>query len=359
MEASRTIWIPIALAAVVLAACGPRVEVVRMDPMEFSAERTAGGVRVDLLDPQVLFVEGSTAFEERRYEDAVRKFGLILKHFGETRFAKSALYNRGLALLAAPRPGDAATDFDVFVTRFPADPDAADAWQRLGQAASEAGDWERAEKALRKRLTLQPLSLLQEVELRARLARALRLQARYEEAREEAQKVLALHDRYATLPEMDGAYYVAMACFELAEAYHDLFGRIKFVLPVERMEKDLVDKATLFLRSQSEYLRTMRLRNTFWGVAAGVRVGRLYEEFYEDIMTAEVPPDLTPEELAIYQEELRKRARPLVSKAVDAYERNLALAKMYGAQDEWFGDMAARLERLRRILQEIPPPDGN
>ncbi len=144
MDTSRTSWIPIALAAVVLAACGPRIEVVRMDPMEFSAQRTADGVRVDLLDPQVLFLEGSTAFEERRYEDAIRKFGLILRHFGDSRFGKAALYNRGLALLAAPRPADAAADFSTFVSRYPTDPDAADAWQRLGQAASEAGEWERA-----------------------------------------------------------------------------------------------------------------------------------------------------------------------------------------------------------------------
>jgi hypothetical protein len=168
---------------------------------------------------------------------------------------------------------------------------------------------------------------------------------------------MALHDRHATLPEMEGNYFVAMASFQAAEVFHDLFARIKFVLPVERMEKDLLDKATLFMKAQAEYLRTMRLRNNYWGVSAGVRVGRLYEEFYDDVMNAEVPPDLSPEELEVYRDELRRRTRPMVAKAVDAYERNIALARMYGARDEWFGDMPARLDRLRRVLQEMPPPE--
>jgi tetratricopeptide (TPR) repeat protein len=343
----------VALAAA-LAACGPKTLTVRMDPMEFAARRTPGGLQVDVMDPEVLFLEGSRAFEEKRHEDAAHKFDLVLARFPDTRFAKPALYDRGLALLAVPRPADAARDFAAFLQHYPGDADAPDALLRLGQALCEAGDWTKAEDALRRRAAMEPLTLLAEVEVHARRALALRMLGRYEDAREEATRVMQVHDRFATLPEMDGNYFVAMASFQAAEVYHDLFGRIKFILPVDRMEKDLLDKATLFMKAQSEYLRTIRLRNTFWGVSAGVRVGRLYEEFYDDILQAEVPPDLSAEELGVYTDELKRRARPLVSKAVDAYERNLALARMYGAQDEWFGDMPNRLQRLRKVLAETP-----
>jgi tetratricopeptide (TPR) repeat protein len=343
------------LAALAPAACGTASQTVRMDPMEFTATRTADGVQVDLLDPEVLFTEGVRAFEDRRNEDAARKFDLVLKHFASSRFAKPALFDRGLALLAIPRPADAARDFEAYLAAWPGDPDTADATLRLGQALSDAGEWDKAEDALKRRAGMQPLTLTQEVEIRARRTLALRMLGRYEEARDEAGRVAALHDRFLTLPEMDGNYFVAMASFQAAEVYHDLFGRIKFVLPVERMEKDLLDKATLFMKAQAEYLRTVRLRNTFWGVSAGVRVGRLYEEFYDDMMAAEVPADLTTDDLKIYMDELKRKARPLVAKAVDAYERNMALARTYGARDEWFGDMGPRLERLRKVLSEIPP----
>lgn len=337
-----------------MAACGPKTQTLRMDPLEFATTRTGEGVQVDLLDAEVLFRDGAAAFSEKRPADAARKFGLILKHFPESRFARPALFNRGLALLALPAPAEAMRDFEAYVGRYPEDEDTRDAWLRYGVAACECGEWAKAEAALRRRAAMQPLTLLQEVEVHARLALALRMEGRYEESREQSTKVMALHDRYATLPEMEGSYFVAMASFQAAEVYHDLFSRIKFILPTDRMEKDLTDKATLFLKAQSEYLRTLRMRNVFWGVQAGTRMGRMYEEFYDDIMNAEVPPEFSQDDLKIYMGELRRKARPLVAKAVAAYERNLSLARMYGARDEWLGDMAARLSRLRQILAESP-----
>jgi tetratricopeptide (TPR) repeat protein len=325
-----------------------------MDAMEFTTSRTADGVVVDFLDPDVLFREGVQAWEDKHWEDAVRKFGLILGRFADSRFARPALYNRGLALLSAPRPAEAARDFDEYLRRYPDDPELADALLKAGEAWQECGEWAKAEEVLNRRLTLEPLTLLQEMEARARLARALRMQGRYEESREQVTRVQALADRNATRPEIQGNYFAAMATFEGAEAWHDLFSRVKFTLPTDRMEKDLTDKATLFLKAQGEYLRTLRMRNVFWGVQAGTRMGRMYEEFYDDIMNAEVPPEFSQEDLKVYMGELRRKARPLVAKAVAAYERNLSLAKMYGARDEWLGDMANRLSRLRQILAESP-----
>jgi hypothetical protein len=347
--------IRILVPAVLLLAgsCGPKL--VKLDALEFHAMKTDSGIAVEMMDPDVLFTEGARAFEAKRHDDAARKFGLVIQKFPDSRFAKPARFNRGLSLLALGRPVPAAEDFAAYVAAWPADGDAPDAWMRLGQAWCDAGEWVKAEEAIRKRLATEPLALMQEVENRARLTRALRMQARYEEAQDQARKVMMLHDRNATLPEMDGNYYVAMASMEDAESFHDLFVRIKFVLPVDRMEKDLADKATLFLKAQADYLRTVRLRNTYWGVAAGMRVARLYEEFFDDIMNAEIPPELTQEEIDLYQKELKRQVRPLVAKAVDAYERNLALARMYGARDEWFGDAQERLARLRKVLAEVPP----
>ena len=87
-------------------------------------------------------------------------------------------------------------------------------------------------------------------------------------------------------------------------------------------------------------------------------MGRLYEEFYDDLLGAEIPPELKPEDRETYLQELRRKARPLVAKAVATYERNLSLARVHGAREEWLGDLPVRIARLRRILEEIPesPP---
>ncbi|HOU53744.1 MAG TPA: tetratricopeptide repeat protein [Myxococcota bacterium] len=352
MKASRRAWL-LWIAVPWWTSCAPRVQQVRMDPMEFVAQRTDEGIAVDLLDPEVLFREGTEAWEARRLEEAARKFGWIVKHFPDTPWARPALYNRALSLLAARRPGEAADDLQAFLQRYPEDEDLPDVLLKAGQALQESGRWSEAEALLRRRLGF-PMTLFQEFEARARLARVLRMLGRSSEAREEVQRVLSLADRNATVPTVHGNEFVAMASYEGAETWHDLFSRIRFVLPTERMEKDLEDKATLFLKAQAEYLRTLRLGNVYWSVQAGLRMGRLYEEFYDDLLGAEIPPELNPEEREIYLQELRRKARPLVAKAVATYERNLSLARAYGAREEWLGDLPLRIARLRRILEETP-----
>lgn len=356
MRADRLPLGIVTLVAVVLAGCAGTTRQVELDPLSFTATRTEDGVKVDTLDPEVLFQEAAADFEAGRHDDAVRRFGLILRHFPNDPLAAPARFNRGLALLGARRPAAAADDFRAYLATRPDAPDRADALAHLGEALLDSGEWSGAREALLARLDAGPATRLQEVETRARLARACRMLGRYEESRGHVERVLSLHDRDATSPEMAGNYFVAMAAFEGASTWHDLFGLIRFVLPTDRMEKDLTDKATLFLKAQAEYLRTIRLRNVYWGVQAGIRVGRMYEEFYDAIMTAQTPPEFTEEELRLYRDDLKSKARPLVAKAVAAYERNLAAAKMYGAREEWFGDMAARLERLKRILEDDAPP---
>lgn len=336
-------------------ACAPRMAEIRMDPMEIVAAKTDDGLVVEVMDPEALFDEGVRAFEQKQFPEAARKFSLILTRFASSRFAPPALFNRGLVFLADGRPREAARDFERYLAEHPDDPEPADVWQRLGEACSESGDWVRAETALRRRMANWPMTLLQEAEVRARLVRSLRMQGRIDEAMAEAVRIMALHEKNREAPEMDGNWFVAMAAMEVAQIHHDLFGRIKFVLPIERMEKDLVEKASLFLKAQSEYLRTVRLRNPYWGLTAGVKIGRLYEDFYDDVMHAEIPADLSTEDLVLYEAELKKQVRPLIAKAVNAYERNMALARAYGATEEWTIETEARLGRLKRILDEIPP----
>ena len=61
------------------------------------------------------------------------------------------------------------------------------------------------------------------------------------------------------------------------EVWHDLFASIKFILPKDRMEKDLSDKGTCSSRPRRA-MWTVRVGNIFC-LEAGVRIGQLYESF--------------------------------------------------------------------------------
>lgn len=358
-ESARYLYIVLLLFGMGAGGCATKPQIIELDPVELRARQTPQGPVVYVMDPEYLFKKGVEAYEQRDLEEAEYAFTLVIERFASTRFARPALFNRGVVRLAAGRPADAKADFAEYLQRYPEGPDRLDALHKLGQALVESGEWEAAAKVIRERLAHTPLTLQEEIEARARLTLALRMLGKIGACRKEAAKVYALYTKNVTLPEMEGNYYVAMASFYAAEALHDLFTRIKFVLPVERMEKDLQDKAILFLKAQAEYLRTARCRNIYWGVKAGMALARLYEEFFQHLLEAEIPADMEPDEIEIYFQELKRLARPLLVKAIDTYERNIAIAKAHGAKEEWFGDARERLVRLRKMLQSIPekPPE--
>lgn len=335
---------------VVFASCASHTRVVNMDTLELVARKTPSGYKVDVLDPQILFDEASKDYEEGSFFEAIRKYSLILERFQDHPLADFALYNRGVCYAKAERPLQAKQDFEKFLKKHKDDPDAFDASLWLGKVLCDLGEWEGAEKALRKALEKKDLSLPMEIEARAYLAQTLKKQGRYSSARRQVNMVFRMYSMNISRPEMAQNYYVAMACFTGASVWHDMFSRVRFYLPVERMEKDLEDKTSYFLMAQSEYLRTMRIGNIYWGVKAGTALGRLFEEFYEHLMQAEVPSDLSKEDLDLYYKELKKMTKPFLVEAMRVYERNVELARLSGAKEEWLSEAHQRIERIRAIL---------
>jgi len=89
-------------------------------------------------------------FQERRYEEALDAYGVILSD--EPRFVR-ARYNVGATYLAMKRP-DAARQ--TLAATVEIDPDYTDAWVQLGRAHAELGDAEAARRALERALELDP-----------------------------------------------------------------------------------------------------------------------------------------------------------------------------------------------------------
>jgi len=343
----------LAILALVLTACSPKMTQLTMEPLEFAGIRTADGVKVQTMDPELLFNDGAEAFKAGDFDQAARFFSVVCERFPDSSFGPPALFNLGLARLRHGRPADAATAFRRFLEKFPGEGDIEQVRLRLAEALLESGDWAAAESVLGAMMVAAAPRPAVELEIRAGLARALRKQGRLKESMDQVDAAMQVYDRHLVDPDIKGNFHAAMASFEGGEVWHDLFASIKFILPKDRMEKDLSDKGTMFIKAQAGYMRTVRVGNIFWASKAGVRIGQLYEEFYDDIMKAEVPPELDDHQLGQYMAELRRQARPLLSKSIELYERNMKVARSYGAKDEWFADMKARLDRLKELLKGI------
>jgi tetratricopeptide (TPR) repeat protein len=207
-------------------------------------------------------------------------------------------------------------------------------------------------KTTRRILARPGLTPYDKVEAYTRLGDALFGLGRLSAAEDAYQQALKTNTRAKpqdVVPE--DSHFVVAAQYGVSRVYHELFRALKFHLPVERMERDLEDKISLFMRAQTAYIRTMRRGNAHWATAAGYNIGLMYEEMYRDLLTSETP-ELDNEESRIYFDELRGQIRPLMERALQIYEKNITLSERYGLDNDYTRKTQESLERLKRYISD-------
>jgi len=149
-------------------------------------------------------------------------------------------------------------------------------------------------------------------------------------------------------------YYPAQAEFHLGELRREAFRAVRLDPAAgddEALARDLERKAELLLAAQERYLAAIRTGDPRWAVAAGLRIGELYEELRADLLAAPLPPGLDAEAGALYQAELSARVKVLAAKAITAWEETLALAARAGQRDlRAVPEAEAALERLKALV---------
>ncbi len=346
-----------ALAAVVAAlggACAGRREVIALPPMEFGVVQGEGGPRVEALDAEALYGEATRAYDRLQFLLAAEKYGLIADRFPASRFAAVAAFNAGLALEKATRFAEAVPRFEQAVKQARTQSDADDALLRMAACQEALQDWAGL-VATGGRLVgadggrrLSPANRVAAYAIRGRGHEGTGALAL---AERDYRAALAVHQDHLGDAARESSAFVSLAQQRSAEIYFTLFASIHFRLPLDRMERDLEDKSNFFLMAQNGFLKALRLRHPAWATVAGFRLGQLYEQMYDDLMSAEVPSDLTRDEVEVYYEELRGEVRPLLERAIEIYERNIRLGQRFGRDDEWVRRTEGSLARLKDILR--------
>jgi hypothetical protein len=152
------------------------------------------------------------------------------------------------------------------------------------------------------------------------------------------------------------AYWRAQAEFHLGELRREAFRAVKLDPSSgddEALARDLERKAGLLLAAQERYLATMRTGDARWAVAAGLRVGELYEELRAELLAAPPPPGLDAAAEALYRSELEARVKVLARKAIQAWEETLAIAARSGERDlRAVPEAEEALERLKAVAAQ-------
>jgi len=339
-------------AALSAGACGTS-RVITLEPMHIEAMRTEHGQRVEVIDAEALFADGNDAFSAQDFGEAARKFGLVVDRFPDHRYVPVAAYNAGLAHL---RGGDAASALPRFTRALELTRGTKDGQDALFQIAScheLMHAWEPMRQVADEILAphFDGLGVADRIAAHATRGRAEEGLGALALAERDYRQALDIYQANLGARGLDKSPAVSLAQFRIGEIYFQLFASIRFKLPTTRMARDLEDKSNFFLMAQAAYLRTLRLRHADWAVIAGFRLGALYEGMYDDMLAAEIPADLTHEELEIYYDELKSKIRPLLVRAIDIYERNLRLGQRFGKNDDWMQKTEASLARLKDVLR--------
>ncbi len=334
------------------------------------------------------FDETSTEADDHlkasQWQEAYDRFAFLIQEFPDHPSIGAVHYNAGLCLLHLNRPAEAAPRFVAAWHKMAGSRDARDALFLAAEAQERAGLW--ADAAETYRLALQDpatqteiggaLGLLDEMEARARCGIAFRKLGDPKKADEQFKLVERLYGRHKDVAVVAESEWLARALFERGEIYRELFASIRFSLPVERMKRDLEEKAQLFLKAESGYLHCVKLHHKQWSLQAGYEIGNLYQRLIEDIENAEIPKDLQemPEPnrswtLDLYRDELWNHTEKLAKRSIIIYRKNMELAESLGqGSSEWSRrseDGARRMQamidannaRRLRLQTEAPPPD--
>jgi hypothetical protein len=162
--------------------------------------------------------------------------------------------------------------------------------------------------------------------------------------------------RFAREAEKDAPFtdngMVAEAAFRMGEISAARYDAVKLEFPLEVLSTRLEEKCEQLLAAQHRFLRAIRHGDAHTVAAAGFRIGHLYESLYDTILALEVPSDLTPEQVEVYQDEVRRRVHILVVKALRVYEQALNIGRSAPTAEDWNLRLERAIERLRGIYLE-------
>ncbi len=335
------------LAPLLLVACAHtgKTQEVRFDEVLIT-----GDLELEKLNDEELFAAGSSFFAAEDYRQAARYFGRLADFWPNSKHRRQALYNCGLADEKLELWEEAFQRFHEL-----ADPKGKDdALDAAFKAAETLYHLERYDEAIDILALIggrEDLSINKRIEARVQQGVCELESGKSDLAEKTLRRVVSDWQALSDKDQVDD-YFPAQAQFFLGEIYRLHYEEVKLdpEKTAEQLGKDLEYKAELLLSSQGHYLRAIRIGNGYWATASGAQIGGLYENLWDHMTNAPTPKDLNAEEGEIYRQELRKRIRVLISKAITVYERTLEAAERIGASNPFVERTKASLQRMKDLL---------
>jgi TolA-binding protein len=325
-----------------------------MDPIKIQAVKGPDGVHLETFDATELFEQAGAALSADRYDDALKAYDRLLKEFADTRYTKAALYNAGLAQQGKKDWAAAIGRFKMLIERYPDTADAKDGIFQIGASYAEMENWPTSAEVFAQILERKDLNADDKIEALGRRGFAQFQLKDLDTAERTFKSALAYFRQIESEERLQTDFYLGLCKYHLGQIPHERFRAVPLRLPERQMSLDMEEKARLLLFAQRQYIDAIKLGNPQWASASGYQVGALYEEFYDAFIHAPIPPELkgptNAEKRDVYFEELRKKIRILLEKAVRTHEQNLMMLERLGVQNQWRDKSKLAFAKLQKLL---------
>ncbi len=329
--------------------------VIELEPIEIRTDRSNGAPLTYVKDHDALVDQAMGEFHAGHWADAVRLFDILLRTYPDTPGLGAIAHNCGLALQNLGKHTEAARRFATARAQNTGTRHARDALFLQAESLELAGDPTGAAQLYRDALEDPAtrvqiggeLGILDSLEAAARMGLCWRAAGEIKQADDAFRRVERLYNDNRDVQVVGESEWVARAAFERGQLYHELFASIRFKLPVDRMKRDLEDKANLLLKAENSYYHCVRLHHPHWSLAAGYQIGALYTQLIDDIDNAEAPAEITEKLADVYRDELWNYTENPAKRALVIYRKNIELGKTLGASgSDWVSKSEAGLSRM-------------
>lgn len=372
-------------------------EEVTLPPVKIVAEPT-GPDGLEIYDAETLFQRGLDLIEGGAYKDAATYFERLIAEFPASARVRLAHFNRGECYLALQKGDLALEAFNAFMKTLPANGDVEKIDDPLMQRLSRRGRFKKGEAlALLERydevaelfdlMLVEDLSDTEHVEALTDSGIGHYMRGDIITAEYRFIKARRIHKRAAKAVRMSSKFHVAQATFYLAEIARTEFENFKLRPPtpeeiearvtkaaeegakngdqegviddgqtpvsfaVERlMGEQLEEKCQRLIRAQVAFLRVIREGHSGWASASGYRVGTMYENLYDEMVSMPVPPDLSDSQRALFREVMADRVSILLQKAIRTWESTAKMATRTDTDNEWVEKTRESLSRVKELV---------
>jgi tetratricopeptide (TPR) repeat protein len=337
-------------------------EQIEFEELRINARaKQGGGYEFDSYDAGDLFKRATDSLNAKKCDDAISLYDKLVAEFPSSEYVSASLYNAGLCQQALGNFAGAAEHYTRVRKERPDSEDVKDASFLLAEVLVQLERFQETITLADELLAREELSADERLEGMARRAQGLLGLGKLDDADQYAQSALSYFRTRPKDQPIRDEFFAAACNYVWAETFRLREEALPFPEGLEPQKQVLIKRAELVLQAQREYFNTIsfqNLDNLHWAAASGYRIGHMYDELWQSIMTAPVPKNLKGDGEKVYHEELAKLIKPLIRHAIRYWELTLMFIERTGMKTPWAEKTKTDLVRVRQLLLEQPEGPG-